>query len=550
MIGRVKKYKFLILIILLGSILRLADLGSFPVGVTGDEIQQGYSGYSILHTGKDEWGDFLPVNPRGFGDYKPPLYSYLTIPTEAVFGLNIFAVRLPAALAGIATIAVVFFLAFELFGSKLVSNLSSLLLAVSPWHIEYSRMAHESNIGIFLFILALLLFLKSFKRRRLLTLSAIAAGLSLFTYHSFKVFTVILFGVLFLTYRKSVPKIGRRTLILGSGIFILFLLVALSGVIFSGAGRRATDAALYNPENITQLRDIQTSDPLPQPWGRVINNKPLYLVSEFVQNYLGYFSADFWFSPFRSDFSVYNFPGQGLLYVWEGVLILIGIYYLLVKRPTWWKLLIAWLLLASVPAALTRDYMLAQRVDTFIPLFSILSGLGLSLLYNRTTQLKVGSSFKVAVVAVIITLSLVSWLDFYLFHTFNRNLGGIKYGYSAIVSYTESMKNNYSRIIFTKANSEPQAFVAFYSRMDPATYQSYSKNWKYFETNGFKFLDMTDYSLGKYQFRGIDWGKDSKLRDVLIIAAPSEVPPEVKAKFKTYDLTGKVTFEAIDPSDN
>src|SRR3989344_8926202 len=91
----------LILIIILAALTRVLFLGQFPNGFTGDEAQQGYSAYSILKTGKDEWGQVLPIFPRGFGDYKPPLYTYLTIPSVAVFGLNIFAVRLPSALIGI-----------------------------------------------------------------------------------------------------------------------------------------------------------------------------------------------------------------------------------------------------------------------------------------------------------------------------------------------------------------------------------------------------------------------------------------------------------------
>jgi 4-amino-4-deoxy-L-arabinose transferase-like glycosyltransferase len=90
----------LILIILLAAILRLPLLGSFPNGFSGDEANQGYSAYSISKTAKDEWGEFLPLFPRGFGDYKPPILTYLTVPFVALFGLEIQSVRFPTALVG------------------------------------------------------------------------------------------------------------------------------------------------------------------------------------------------------------------------------------------------------------------------------------------------------------------------------------------------------------------------------------------------------------------------------------------------------------------
>src|SRR3989344_3482713 len=91
-------------IILIAILTRLPFLGQFPNGFTGDEAQQGYSAYSILHSGRDEWGQFLPLNPRGFGDFKPPLQTYLMIPSIAVFGLTIEAVRLPSAILGVLTV--------------------------------------------------------------------------------------------------------------------------------------------------------------------------------------------------------------------------------------------------------------------------------------------------------------------------------------------------------------------------------------------------------------------------------------------------------------
>ena len=62
------KIKLLLgIIIIIAVLVRLPALGQFPNGFTGDEAGQGYTAYSILNSGKDEWGEFLPIFTRGFG---------------------------------------------------------------------------------------------------------------------------------------------------------------------------------------------------------------------------------------------------------------------------------------------------------------------------------------------------------------------------------------------------------------------------------------------------------------------------------------------------
>lgn len=533
----------IILIITLGAFLRLFWLDKYPPGVTGDEIQQGYSAYSILKTGKDEWGDFLPIHPRGFGDYKPPFYTYLTIPFVGIFGLNVWGVRLPSAVAGIFTIMVVYFLAKQLFNSEKIGLVSSLLIAISPWSIQFSRVGFESNIGVLFFSMFVLFFLSSFKKNKFLILSAVFGGLGLFTYHSFKILTILFVLGLITIYRKELFKFDKKWLLIAVGIFSVSILIIVYGFVFSGAGRRASDAAIYSPEAISSLREIQVNDPLPQPWGRVINNRIFYIGSQFIQNYLGYFSLTFLFSPHRSDSTLFNLPGKGLFYIWELPLLLLGLYLVVSKQQKCKKIILLWLLLAPIPASLTRDFMHTQRVQTFLPLLSIVPAYGLAVALSSIPKRYV--AVAVSIIGIIVIWSIIGRVDHYSYHMFRQNLGGLKYGYKEIVAYTEQEKNKYDKILFTKVHSEPQAFVAFYSKMDPNKFQTYSQNWKYFEKE-FKFLDMINYSLDKYEFRNIDWEKDKKLKNTLIISSDQEIPDEVKGNLEIKDFKGKLIFIAVD----
>src|SRR5258708_252135 len=71
-------------IIFIATLLRLWQLGNMPPSPDWDEVALGYNSYSILHTGKDEFGKLFPVVLRSFDDYKPALYAYLAIPTVAL----------------------------------------------------------------------------------------------------------------------------------------------------------------------------------------------------------------------------------------------------------------------------------------------------------------------------------------------------------------------------------------------------------------------------------------------------------------------------------
>src|SRR3989344_6433819 len=97
------KTKLLVLgFMILGLVLRVTWLTKYPAGFTPDEAAFGYNAYSILQTGKDEWGtpwwQLFFTNMRSFGDYKLPLYTFLTIPSIKIFGLSEFATRLPNAI--------------------------------------------------------------------------------------------------------------------------------------------------------------------------------------------------------------------------------------------------------------------------------------------------------------------------------------------------------------------------------------------------------------------------------------------------------------------
>ena len=110
--------KTLIIITILAAVLRLAFLDRYPVHMSVDEVAIGYDAFSLLFSGRDHYQTLFPLTFISLGDYKPPLYHYLTVLPVRIWGLNEFSVRFTSAFFGILAIPLVYFLSRTLTSSK------------------------------------------------------------------------------------------------------------------------------------------------------------------------------------------------------------------------------------------------------------------------------------------------------------------------------------------------------------------------------------------------------------------------------------------------
>lgn len=144
----------LLLIVILGAGIRFYMLGKVPAGLYLDEAAQGYSAFSILKTGKDEFGMPLPVIFRSFTDFKTPVYIYLITPLIPIFGLTAFTVRFPSFFFSVLTFPLLFLLILRIADKRkalTLGLLSTFLLAISPWHTLFGRTNFECNVALFFF---------------------------------------------------------------------------------------------------------------------------------------------------------------------------------------------------------------------------------------------------------------------------------------------------------------------------------------------------------------------------------------------------------------
>lgn len=127
----------LLFIILLGFFLRVYRIDNSPQSLYWDEVSIGYNAYSVLQTGKDEWGRVLLWFFEAFGEFKFPVAIYSTAISIKFFGLTDFAVRFPSAFFGALSIVAIYMLGKELFLKRKIALISAFLFAVSPWSIQF-----------------------------------------------------------------------------------------------------------------------------------------------------------------------------------------------------------------------------------------------------------------------------------------------------------------------------------------------------------------------------------------------------------------------------
>lgn len=533
-------------IVILAAILRLWQLGSVPPSPDWDEVALGYNAYSLIHTGKDEFGKFLPVVLRSFDDYKPALYAYLTIPTVFIFGLNTFAVRLPAAIFGLVLVITVFYLIREVFKDfkykDHLSLLAAFAIAISPWSIQFSRVGFESHVGTVLNCLSALFFLKAFKKPWVLSLSAIFAGLSIYTYQSEKVFTPLLLFALFLIYRKEFFALKKKYIISSVLIGILVILPMFFYILGNRAALlRVTGTSIFSYQtellktNIEKLeRDRQNNDTL----GTILDNRRFVYAKTIISGYIVHFDPNWLF--IRGDIARHHAPNMGILYLFEFPLVLLGIYYLLFgnfnKKTK--LLLFSWLLLAPVPASITTGVPHAVRTMNFIPSIQIISALGLLYAFLLINKLK----FK-KLIYVIFSLIFFFNFSYYLNQYFVQlnyfDSQQWQYGYEKAVDQVKLIEDDYKEIIVSDSQPMDKSymFFLFYLKYPPSEYQ------KIGEKSSGSFT--SHHYFGKYSFRSIDWEKDSLKKDVLIIANPDEIPEGVGTIKTIYNLDNTPAIKIV-----
>lgn len=447
--------KPLIAVLILAAVLRFYHLGSNPPSPYWEEAAIGYDAYSILKTGKDFHGHSWPlVAFESFGDYKPSLYFYATVPSVAIFGLNTFAVRFPSALFGTLTVLLVYLLIKD----KRTALIASLLLAISPWHLQLSRAGFEANLGLFLLVLGVFW--------------APALALSMYAYHANRILAPLLFLVLAAAGR--IKKFWKNSLILL--ILILPILWQFNSPVIRQRFSETSAFATLDP--IIKSNQLIAADG-GGTIARLVHHRYWQYSQIFLTNYFNHFSFNYLFLQGDTN-PRHSIQTVGGLYLIEAPFLLYGLLQSLKKRTKTDLMLLAWLFLAPIPAALTLASPHALRSLAMLIPLTIFTARGVI-------------RFK-KIFLIILLIEASRYL--YLYHQVYpyQWASQWQYGYQEMVQYVDANQDKYNQVYITRSLGRPSIYYWFYTQTDPRLVQALNNyvpkdQGEYLEFGKIKFQD-------------------------------------------------------------
>jgi hypothetical protein len=439
-------YTLLFGVMLIGAgFLHLWKLAELPRGIYVDEASIGINAAAIAQHGKDEHGFFLPIYFQAFGEYKNPLYIYLTALLFKVGGVSVFLLRLGGVISAAVFALGVFFLTRRRYPHSREVWLYAVTIALTlPWFFSLSRIAFEviTQLAIMIWVLwGVQKVYESPQKKQPLVWGGfvrVLAGLSVYAYSTGRVLSILFLFSLFWVYRSRV--FWQRNLATLTGFALSVIPYALYSMHHAGAltERFKLLSYIYNP-----------------------NFSLLHKAGLFVLDYLSYFSPAFLFS--HGDLNPRHHIGVGgEMYPAVILCVVFGLYVIVrdIKKqpPDRFTQLLLWgLLFAPVAAALTEPYH---------SLRSVLVGLYLFLLsINGFSQLWKGAYIGQLALRVLLIMSLIwSMFGYFLsyFITYPAVSAWAFESYDFQGALQQGVAQHPDAIIISMYANQPYAHLQFY----------------------------------------------------------------------------------------
>lgn len=482
---------YFLIILFLAVIFRFWQLDKLPLSPNWDEISHGYNAYSLLKTGKDQWGSSWPLfNFRAYGDYPTALNLYLILPFIALLGLNTLAIRLPSALLGLGFTLVVYFLARVITKNRSLSLMAFALAAFSPWTFFTSRAVFQSNPAQVFLSLGVLLFLISKNNRKLQFLSALSLGLSMYSYHNTRIATPLIFISLLLIYR-----LFNKKYILFIGVFLLFALPNLINLFSQTSLARNRWVGIINPTSINVINERRRLFEGPKSLNFLINNKVTYFGYQFTANILNFLNPLPLFFTGSQNYQ-FNPPKTGLLFVFLLPFFYLGLIFSIknIFKNRHHLFLLTAFFISLLPAALTTGDFPSVRLTISTPFIYLFIVLGFSAIAAKTK-------------GYLLPLFLILTLTFFFNYWKNYQKYCLDYaaawqfGYREAVDFLKPVYSQYDQIFITKKYGEPHQFFLFFWPWNPEQYQhdlklntDFHSDWYW--VNAFdKFVFINDWEI-------------------------------------------------------
>lgn len=511
---------FLILILSLAFCLRVYNLGQNPVSLYMDEASVGYDAFSVATSGRDQWEESWPLVFKSFGEYKYPWQIYGALASGTILGWSEFSIRLPSAIIGTLNILILYFIAKLITGRKSIGLLSALFLAVSPWHIQFTRMAWETAYVLFFLYLGLYFVLKGLlKKSYWLVVGFISLGFSLFAYNGAKVVTPLLIFWTLSIYRKEL-KNKSKWIISGLVLFAVFILVNFVVGDLSGFSRYQQ---VVIDEGIVRQTVVF----------KFTSNYWLGLIEVWGKQYLSHFTPQFLLiSGDANPRHSIQIVGQ-LLWV-EVIFIIFALRRIITKKEKWLIWILGWILISPIPAAVTRETPHALRSILGVGAWQIMAAVGLDYVIQIIKNYK-HRQFLYFGIATLVVINVIYFGYGYFKIYPSRYSGAWQYGYSQIFDKKYEY-SKYDSVVVSDQYGNPYIFMAWRYKLTPDEFQN---NIIYNDTK--RGITSVVRRIGNIYFDRVDFYNLPKGK-LLIFAHPNEKLTEITEKEKINNPDGTVAF--------
>ncbi len=300
-------------------------------------------------------------------------------------------VRIAAAVAGTLSVPALYAVATLLLRSWRGALVAATMLALSPWHLQFTRAAREAS----LLVLAILLLAGALLRawhappaerpgrpagsNLLYVGAALAFLLAVYSYPGGLLFTPLLVLVLVWAYGSRVRRRPRAWL--GAALAIAALgLVPLVVQLTDGRARAGlSQASIFNFPAVRQLAEARVARDRREGAPRLLNSSMMVALRQAVNAYLTHFDPTYLFTRGDAEWRHHS-SDAGQLYLWDVPLLGIGLVRVARgwRRPAAMRAIGAWLLIGPLPVAFAENAPHAVRSIVMLPAWYLLAAAGVS----------------------------------------------------------------------------------------------------------------------------------------------------------------------------
>ncbi|MDO8487452.1 MAG: glycosyltransferase family 39 protein [Candidatus Curtissbacteria bacterium] len=485
--------------------LRFYNLSENPPGLYWDEAAFGYNAYSILKTGHDEHGRFLPLFFESFGDWKLPGYFYLLVPSIKLFGLSELSVRFPSALLGSLAPLIFFLLIKKITKNTNLALTSMFFLAISPWHIQFSRSGFESTPSLFFVVSGVYLMLLGIETKKIsiLSLSFFLFVLSIYTYHASRIFVPLLVISIILTNLKWIKqniKLWAFPALIGLILLIPMIIFTLSP---NGRSRAISESAFKEDDRQTARLNFDQKSKKPLRFlSGYLFNPPAYYTQVVLIGYLNHFSPTFLFIN-GDQIGRHSQVDMGQIYLFDAIFLFLSFSAYKKLKGDGKKIMLFWLLLAPIPASFVTPTPHAQRaLQMSIPL-AFLSSLGAYYFFSAKKLIVI----KILLAGVVI-FSFAVFIHLLFVHYPKKFAADWQDGYRQMVQEVKKYQDDYPKVYITNINNVPYIYLLLYLPYDPEKFVKENSTKGAFGKYVFIDPNYNIYNKGRVLYVAPSWQKE------------------------------------------